>query len=142
MAEGIFKKMLLEDGLSQKISCDSAGTSTYHIGEPPDTRMQQKANEHGVKLVHSARQFTAYDFDEFQYILAMDQSNHYDIQSLEMDEIGDYQILMMREFDDQAESLDVPDPYYGGEAGFENNYQLLFRSCRNFLDHLKKEHNL
>ena len=143
MAEGIFNNILEINILNNSISCDSSGTSAYHLGENSDTRMSLTANKHGITLNHKARQFTEYDFDEFDYILAMDRSNMEDIKELEWQDNQNYKLLMMRDFDDSAASLDVPDPYFGsGDQGFENVYQILKRSCDNLLDHIKKENNL
>jgi protein-tyrosine phosphatase len=75
MAEGIFKKLVDENKLNNKITCDSAGTSDYHIGELPDYRMQQTAQKHGIELTHKARQLSKKDFSTFDYIIAMDESN-------------------------------------------------------------------
>jgi len=143
MAEGIFIKLLESSNLDDVISCDSSGTSTYHLGQNSDTRMSLIATKHGITLNHKARQFTEYDFDEFDYILAMDRSNMADIKELEWQDNHNYKLIMMRDFDDNADSLDVPDPYFGeGDEGFENVYQILLRSCNNLLDRIKKENNL
>ena len=142
MAEGVFKHLVENRKLQNKIACDSAGTSSYHIGQNADARMSETALSHGIQLDHKARQFTEFDFEEFDYILAMDTSNMYEIRDMELSNDGNYDLLMMREFDEQKESLDVPDPYYGGDLGFENVYQIMDRSCTKLLDQIVLDHNL
>ena len=142
MAEGIFKQLVLDKKLENKIYTDSAGTSAYHLGDNPDARMQETALHHGITLRHKARQFTEYDFDKFDFIIAMDSSNYEDICSLEYSENGSYKVLMMRDFDTNSDDKDVPDPYYGGSNGFEEVYSMLLKCCTNFLNHIISQHKL
>jgi protein-tyrosine phosphatase len=140
MAEGIFKHMVEEEGLSDKIFTDSAGTSRYHIGKPPDSRMREVAEQHGITLNHKARQLSFGDFYDFHYIIAMDSENYENIMA-ERPIHDDHraQIIMMREFDMERneDEMDVPDPYYGGQKGFEDVYNMLKRSCFMLLNHVK-----
>jgi protein-tyrosine phosphatase len=143
MGEGSFKKLLQDKGLTHLISCDSAGTSSYHIGEPPDERMRQTAKKHGVKLEHAARQLSKEDFNAFDYIIAMDSKNFHNIKLLsETVSTPRSQILMMRQFDPGHLTEDVPDPYFGGLDGFEEVYDIVTRSCTNLLNHILKEQGL
>ncbi len=140
MAEGIFKQLVEKEGLLNKITIDSAGTSRYHSGSLPDERMRAVAKKHGIELTHKARQLTFGDFYDFHYIVAMDRANLEDIISEKpVNDDHRAKIVMMRQYDPQAEELDVPDPYYGGHEGFENVYQMLQRSCQNLLHEVKEE---
>lgn len=141
MAEGAFRYWVDEAELNDRFGIDSAGTSGWHEGEKADRRMRSTAESHGITLTSRSRQIRPEDFHEFHYILPMDRSNERDIQR-EMGFITNptAKILMMREFDNERDMIDVPDPYYGGDQGFEDVYQMMMRSTRNFLDFLNKEH--
>lgn len=140
MAEGVFKQLTEKEGIAHKITVDSAGTSRYHIGSLPDERMRKVAQNHGIHLTHKARQLSFGDFYDFHYIVAMDSRNLEDIISEKpVNDDHRAKIVMMREYDPQADEMDVPDPYYGGVDGFENVYQMLHRSCQNLLDEVKVE---
>lgn len=142
MAEGIFKKMIRDNNLDNEIMADSAGTSNYHIGDDPDERMQETAMRHEIKLNHKARQLTSSDFQHFDYFVAMDSSNLEDINLIASKTNIKPEILMMRDFDNNSDSINVPDPWYGGEDGFEKVYNILFRSCKKFIEYLKTQHKL
>lgn len=140
MAEGLFKYMVEKEGLSSKISTDSAGTSRYHAGNLPDSRMREVAEKNGITLTHKARQLSFGDFYDFHYIIAMDSSNYEDIMAERpINEDHKAQVLMMREFDMERgeHEMDVPDPYHGGKKGFEDLYTMLHRSCHVLLNHVK-----
>lgn len=140
MAEGVFKQLVEKEGLADKITIDSAGTSRYHIGSLPDERMRQVALNYGIQLTHKARQLSFGDFYDFHYIVAMDRANLKDIISEKpVNDDHRAKIALMRQYDPQADELDVPDPYYGGVEGFENVYQMLHRSCQNLLSEVKEE---
>ena len=143
LAEGVFNKLIKERKTDHLFSCDSAGTSNYHIGELPDPRTLKKVDEYGLLLDHRGRQFSERDFEDFNYILAMDQSNHGHIKRMaeRVDQNGS-QLFLMRDFDNQSSGDNVPDPYYGGEDGFQHVYELLMESNNNFLNYLVKEHQL
>ena len=131
---------LLEDRqLTHKVSCDSAGTSSYHIGSPPDRRMAQAASEQGITLKGRARQFQAEDFERFDWILAMDDDNYRDI--LRLDPAGQYhhKVCKICDFCRHHPDTEVPDPYYGGEAGFRYVIALLMDACEGFLEFLLLE---
>jgi protein-tyrosine phosphatase len=136
MAEGVFKKVVESKGVASKFYIDSAGTSAYHIGAQPDARMRATALENGIVLDHCARQIKIKDFDDFDYILAMDISNYHNIRSLTSDKAKLDKVLMMRAFDSDKSSMDVPDPYYGGISGFKEVYDILWRCCNNFYNHI------
>ena len=138
LAEGIFQSKLEEEGLSDIFKVDSCGTAAYHVGSSPDPRSAANARQNGIELDHSARQFRASDFEQFDYILAMDRSNLRNIKSLEAGTSG-FQLSLMRDFDPEDRGADVPDPYYGGERGFQEVFEILDRSTDNLLAHIKSQ---
>lgn len=140
MAEAVFNKLVLERGLQHKITADSAGTSRYHLGEDPDPRTIDCAINNQTPISHKARQVAAADHSTFDFILAMDQNNYNDTRQILGKEHPN--LRLMREFDPAAESLNVPDPYFGGMDGFQRVHDMLLRSCTQLLDHIINEHNL
>lgn len=137
-AENIMNHLVQEAGLSHDIKCDSAGTSGYHIGDPPDRRMSQAGLERGIKLVGSSRKFERQDFDQFDLILAMDRANYRDLVS--QDPTGKYRdkVKMMCDYCSEFSDQEVPDPYYGGPSGFTYVIDLLVDACGGLLDDLSK----
>lgn len=140
LAESICNKKIKDLGLSDKISCDSAGTANYHIGDDPDPRSIKVAANHGIPMHHKGQQFTHRLAKEFDYWIAMDQANLRKM-IIELDGKPD-NLFLMRNFDDQETGSDVPDPYYGDQDGFENVYQILDRSIDKLLEFLKEKHGL
>jgi protein-tyrosine phosphatase len=120
-------------GLSDTIICDSAGTSSYHIGSAPDRRMNMAAKKRGIELVGSARQFTRQDFEDFDLILAMDRDNYSDILSLDRAGVYKDKVRLMCDFCTRHSLKEVPDPYYGGPEGFDRVIDLLFDACEGLL---------
>ena len=135
-AENIMNHLIQQRQLQGSIECDSAGTSSYHIGSPPDARMTQAAKAYDISLKGNARQFTTVDFDEFDWILAMDRENYRDILSLAADERHGLKVHLMCEFCQTYPDQEVPDPYYGGPDGFKYVIDLLLDACNGFLDHI------
>ncbi|MBE9031072.1 low molecular weight phosphotyrosine protein phosphatase [filamentous cyanobacterium LEGE 11480] len=136
-AENIMNHLVQQRGLSQQVQCDSAGTSSYHIGSSPDRRMSAAAQRKlGFPLVGAARQFEATDFEQFDLILAMDQDNY--AQMSQLDRQGKYteRLKLMCEFCREHTLRSVPDPYYGGEDGFNFVIDLLVDACNGLLDEL------
>ncbi len=141
MAEGLFIDLVEKAGLTDHFEIDSAGTSGHHQGELADRRMRETAQQHGISLVTRARQFKKADFSAFDYIAAMDRSVLRAIQDQRRSEAtGAANVFLMRDYDESADSLDVPDPYYGGKEGFEEVFQILARSNQQFLEHLRELH--
>lgn len=138
MAEGLFLHLIRERELDHHYEVDSAGTAGYHIGERPDHRMVTTAQSHGVDLPSNARQFTASDYDNYDLIVAMDDENVTNIESLRPKHKTKAKLLKMRDFDLVDKGGNVPDPYYGGKGGFEEVFQLLLRSNFAFIDYLEK----
>jgi protein-tyrosine phosphatase len=135
-AEGVFRKMVEEAGLSHRFSIASAGTGGWHAGDLPDRRMRAAAAKRGYRLESRARQVGSTDFELFDHIIAMDRSNHADLLELCPSE-HEAKIALLRTWDDEQDDLDVPDPYYGGPEGFDLVIDIVERSCRRLLDHLK-----
>jgi protein-tyrosine phosphatase len=124
-------------GLDGQIICDSAGTSDYHIGSPPDRRMTAAAKKRGIEMVGSARQFETADFEEFDLILAMDRDNYDNI--LYLDRLGEYghKVKLMCDFARNHRTKEVPDPYYGGPEGFDRVIDLLLDACQGLLEEIQ-----
>ncbi len=143
LAEAIFNHKIQALGLSRKFRSDSAGTSDYHIGELPDERSIQCAQRKGLKIHHRGRQVNRTDFRDFDYIIAMDDSNLRNLQTLKTQyNYSDKELFLMRDFVVGWEGLSVPDPYYGGEEGFDEIYQILDTSIEGFLAKIKEVHQL
>lgn len=142
LAQGILLKEIEKRGLAGKIAVDSCGTSKYHIGEPPDHRTLENAKSNGIILNHQARQFERSDFRKFDYILAMDSANRNNILRLDQTSEFGHKLMMIRDFDPEFKGADVPDPYFGGESGFLEVFDILDRSVNKFLDHLIEKHDL
>jgi low molecular weight protein-tyrosine phosphatase len=125
IAEGILRQKLSEQGYNS-VQTDSAGTSAFHIGEKPDRRMRATAKKNSVDIDDlRARQFVASDFDEFDIIYAMDQSNYNDINSLARNSEDTEKVkLILNELEANTNRA-VPDPYYGGDDGFQEVFDLL-----------------
>lgn len=135
-AENIMNYLIQERGLEGKVVCDSAGTSSYHIGASPDRRMQAAASRRGIQLIGQARQFEVCDFETFDLILAMDRSNYRDILQLDRDNLYKDKVRLMCDFATQHRDREVPDPYYGGEAGFDHVIDLLLDACEGLLEEI------
>lgn len=130
-AEGIFKDVVEKAGLSDRFEIDSAGTGRYHIGQLPDSRMRRQASKRGITLDHRCRQVTDDDFDHFDMIIGMDDSNISNLRRMAPTVEAQKKIHRMAEFIDHSRfALDyVPDPYYEGTEGFELVLDLLESSC-------------
>ncbi len=115
------------------IEIDSAGTGDWHIGHPADPRAIAAANERGVEIGGLARQVRSSDFEDFDLILAMDQSNHATL--LAMDGADASKVRLFREMAGEGE-IDVPDPYFGGEDGFDLVLDILERGCAVVLEEI------
>lgn len=137
LAEAIFKDKVKSKGWDRFIEADSCGTSNYHIGDSPDPRTIANAKKNGLRIDHCGRQLSKKDLQEFDYILAMDSSNYRNIAAVMEDEAHAGKIKMMRDFDPSGRG-DVPDPYFGGEEGFQEVFQILNRSLDNFLNYLHR----
>ena len=143
LADGVFDAIVHEHGQSEKIFVDSAGTSGWHVGNPPDKRMRQTAADHGVSIGHlEGRQFVEADLENFDYIFAMDKSNLDDILARDATGKLGHKVRLFREFDPEPGDYQVPDPYYGGPEGFEEVFQMVERTSRMLFHRIAEEHQL
>ncbi|AZJ33866.1 low molecular weight protein-tyrosine-phosphatase [Tenacibaculum sp. SSH1-16] len=126
LAEGILKSKLS----SESFVVDSAGTAGYHVGELPDERSIEVARKYGIDITNQrSRKFTKADFDKFDIIFAMDQNNYADIVALSENEEQHEKVKLILNELYPDENRSVPDPYYGGDQGFENVYKMLDEAC-------------
>ena len=139
LAESIFRHVARERGVEHLFEIDSAGTSGYHAGSPPDSRSVATARARGVEVVGRSRMLTRDDLAAFDYIVAMDAENLSEVRDLQARVGGAARVHRLREWDPEPGDHDVPDPYYGGPRGFEAVHDLVERSCRGLLDHLLRE---
>ncbi len=138
-AEGVFRHLVEERGLSDKIEIDSAGTIGYHAGEPADARMRQAAKRRGYDLTSISRQVHRSDLEKFDYILAADDENIEALERLDHTGLSRRKIQLITDFSSDKSADHVPDPYYGGDQGFEHVMDLLEDCLKNFLDKIEPE---
>lgn len=131
-AEGVFKHLAAVAGLADTFDVDSAGTGSWHIGDKADRRMREAARRRGVELTSVARQVTREDFDQFDWILAMDASNLRHLQAM-APAGARAQVRLFRDFDPEQPGEDVPDPYYGEADGFDEVLDIVTRTARALL---------
>lgn len=136
--EGIFRKMVGEHGLENHISVDSAGTSGWHNGELPDPRMRQHGARRGYKFDSLSRKFISRDFDDFDIILAMDDSNYHNIMRMAPDLESEKKVYRMVDFSQKFSHDHIPDPYYSGADGFELVIDLLEDACEGLMNDIKE----
>ncbi len=136
-AENIMDHLIRQSGTTTQILCDSAGTSAYHIDSPPDRRMREMAKSYGIEMRGRARQISPRDLQEFDLILAMDRQNYHNILSLDPQGRFHHKIKMMCEYCREHSDQEVPDPYYGGDAGFRHVIELLLDACGGLLESLE-----
>jgi protein-tyrosine phosphatase len=136
LAEGILRSKVEKFNLN--VAIDSAGTSGFHIGEKPDSRMRATALSFGVSLEDlRARQFVVADFDQFDIIYAMDSSNYNNICSLARNDSDKQKVKLILNELEPGKNLAVPDPYYGGQQGFVDVYNLLDQATDKIIENLK-----
>lgn len=136
-AEGILKDMVSKAGLSNKISVDSAGTSGYHEGSLPDERMRKHGRMRGYDFCSLSRKFRSSDFDKFDIILAMDDSNYDKIMRLSPSVEDEKKVYRMADFLQHLSADHIPDPYYSGDEGFEFVLDLLEDACTGLFNKLR-----
>lgn len=136
LAEGIMKNRL--QNLNLHAMVDSCGTSDYHIGDKPDVRTRRNAEKNGILLNHLGRQLSDSDLEVYDYIFAMDHSNYRNMLQLKNGSQHASKVKLMREFD-PTEGDEVPDPYYGNEADFQEVFDILDRSIDGFISHLQSK---
>ena len=144
-AEGVMRSLVVREGLQHAIELESAGTGAWHIGSAPDARAAQAASARGVALEGRARQVRSRDFVEFDLLLAMDRQNLRELHRLAPDEDARARVRLLREFDPASAlssgahggELEVPDPYYGAERGFDEVFELVHAACEGLLAQIK-----
>ena len=135
-AEAIFIHLISKKNLNKSFFVDSAGTGSWHVGKKADSRMRIASLKRGVEILSRARQINAEDFEKFNYIIAMDDSNYENIIDFKSREsLSDFSsINKIQNFRSVFEEKEVPDPYFGGDEGFDNVLDILEDSVSGFLD--------
>ena len=135
-AEAIFLDLINKKGLIDSFIVDSAGTGSWHIGKKADTRMRIASRKRGVEILCRARQINSNDFEKFNYIVAMDDSNYENIVDMKSRKsLSDFaSIKKIQHFRSIFQEIEVPDPYFGGDEGFDNVLDILEDSVSGFLD--------
>jgi protein-tyrosine phosphatase len=144
-AEGVMRALVTEAELQDEIELDSAGTGAWHIKEPPDARATEAARARGIVLEGAARQVRATDFEDFDLILAMDGSNLHALRQLAPDGRAREKVRLLREFDPAStdlDDLDVPDPYYDSQRGFEIVLDQVQAACAGLLGRVRSSETL
>lgn len=139
-AEGVFRHLVQQEGLSDWITTDSAGTHAYHVGSEPDRRAQQTARSRGIDLSDlRGRKAIKSDFEEFDYVLAMDNENFQNLEVICPSGLED-KLSLFLDFSKEYPETQVPDPYYGGDQGFEHVFDLVESASRGLLEDIKKRY--
>ena len=133
LAEGILKAKVDIN----MVQVDSAGTGGWHVGELPDSRSIAIARKHGLDITDQrGKKFSAYDFETYDYIFVMDNSNYRDVVRLAKNDAEKQKVQLILNEIFLGENVDVPDPYYDGDHGFENVFQMLDQACENIVSRL------
>ena len=141
-AQGVFHKLLETEKLNHRIAIDSAGTHAYHVGEPPDHRAQDAAQRRGVDLSNQrARKVIVEDFENFDYLIAMDGDNYDSLMAICPRDLVDKVSLFMAHAPEYKQTS-VPDPYYGGISGFETVLDMVEAASQGLLQKIKMERGL
>ena len=139
-AEGIMLQLIRNNGLENLIKCDSAGTHGYHVGEPAEVRMRKHAQIRGYDLPSRARKIhPASDFPYYNLILVMDDRNYQDVRALDSSREYASKIRRMTDFCERMKENEIPDPYYGGDEGFELVIDILEDACAGLMERLKAQ---
>lgn len=133
LAEGVFLHKLEQRGFMDRFLVDSAGTGQWHAGELPDQRARDVAKLHGIVLTSRARQVTTEDFDRFDHLICMDEANREDLESWGAPQ---HKLQLLLEADPHCDLQEVPDPFYGGDDGFQTIFRLIDSACDALLDQL------
>lgn len=142
-AEAVMQSLIEEAGLEEHIEVDSAGTAAYHEGEAADARSREFAQRRGIHITSIARQFKVADFDRFDYVVTMDQSNLRNVLRLARNDADRAKVSMLRSFDEaSSEGAEVPDPYYGGPGGFDEVLDICDAGCRGLLKRVRRAHGM
>ncbi len=137
-AEAVCRYILKKRGIEDGVTLTSSGTCAYHVGDPPDRRMQEAALKRGISIRHRSRQLKVSDLDEHDLVLAMDRENYLDILSLALNDRQRKKAAMFRDYDPEGPG-DVADPYYGGRRGFELVMDMLVRTCEELVREIEEK---
>ncbi|MBE0484526.1 low molecular weight protein-tyrosine-phosphatase [Marinobacter sp.] len=136
-AEGVFRQLASQQGISERLRIDSCGTGNWHIGKAPDTRSMEAAGRRGIDISGlRARQIAVEDLDRFDYVLVMDRENLADVRDL-WHQNGGTEPRLLLEFGESGQA-EVPDPYYGGEDGFERVLDLIHDASKGLLEDIRR----
>ena len=139
-AHGVFEQLLEQHGLAHAVAVDSAGTHAYHVGEAPDKRSQQVARERGYELGHlRARRVENRDFEDFDYVLAMDNDN-YNLLAAQCPGHQQDKLQMFLDYAQNFSEREVPDPYYGGARGFQHVLDLVEDAALGLIHDIQRRH--
>lgn len=136
LAESIFRHLVRERGVEHLFEIDSAGTSDFHEGYPPDSRSVSTALGRGVEVTGRSRPILAEDLHRWDYVIVMDADNRAEVARIQEASGGAARVHRLREWDPEGGGPDVPDPYYGGARGFEDVHDIVERSCAALLEYL------
>ncbi len=140
--EAVFRHRVEKAGLASRITIDSAGTHDYHVGDPPDPRTRLAAARRGYDMASlRGRQVGAEDFSRFDYVLAMDENNLAILERLRPRDAASHLGLFL-DFAERHSEREVPDPYYGGESGFERVLDMVEDAAEGLLRHIRRQHTL
>ncbi len=136
LAEGLLREKIKNQNLDAEV--DSTGTANYHVDEAPDPRSIQIGRKYGINISDlRGRQFSVQDFDDFDKIYVMDESNLKNVRALARDENDEQKVDFILNESKPGENLSVPDPYYGGDQGFEDMYLMLDAATDNIIQKIK-----
>lgn len=139
-AHAVFRKLVEDEGLASEIEIDSAGTAAYHVGKHPDTRSMEVARQRGIEMMDlRARKVDFGDFYQYDYVLAMDDENYYNLKEMALPEHHE-KIQMFLDYSAEFDETEVPDPYYGGQQGFNHVFDLVTSASNGLLQHIKQHH--
>lgn len=138
-AEAVMRHLVVGEGLDGRIHIESAGTGSWHVGHSADPRSREEARRRGIAMEGVARQFDAADFARLDLVLAMDHQNAADLVARAPDELSRTKVRLLRSFDPALPpdtDLAVPDPYYGGDDGFADVFDMVQAACEGLLAHI------
>ena len=143
LAEHVFRDVVRQAGLEDRFEVASSGTGDWHVGEPADQRMRSTAEAQGLSLKgHRGQQFAADHLEDYDHVFVMDKENLNDVLFFDEEDLHSGKVRLFREFDPEPGDYQVPDPYYGGDEGFRNVYDIVERTSRKLLERFVAEYDL
>lgn len=135
--------LINQEKLGDKIQLDSSGTGDWHVGQQADPRTRAAAKARGIDVTSIARHAESSDFAKFDYVIAMDRSNRQNLLRMAPDDAARAKVHLLRDFDPASpKDSEVPDPYYGGEDGFNEVLDICDAGCRGLLAHIRATHGI